>query len=286
MKYVYCIPRDGFNDNLCVIFQALEYCKKHNRILLVDTINSTYKVDFNNYFKFKHDIIDCDSNKIRSILYDKEFTIYPSILCGKMNDILDNKIIFNISKKNYSYENIELSLPNDNIDENIVVFVALRSDKKHVGYPLFKEITFKSSVRQIIIDRYKTLKPHYLAFQIRNTDRICDYKVLYENNKEILISSNENIYIATDDKNALDFFIDKGLPVKNFTTYPIKNNYTNLHYSGVDPHTKFIDMLSDIYICGMAEKLISSSVGGFIRLIKDCNENKSDLAKQFEIIEE
>jgi hypothetical protein len=36
----------------------------------------------------------------------------------------------------------------------------------------------------------------------------------------------------------------------------------------------------------MAEKLISSSGGGFINLIRNCNKNKSDLAKQFEIIDE
>ena len=73
---------------------------------------------------------------------------------------------------------------------------------------------------------------------------------------------------------------------KNFTTYPKNDKYKDLHHSDVDPHTKFIDMLTDIYICGMAEKLISSSVGGFIRLIRSCNKNRSDLAKQFEIIEE
>ena len=284
MNYVYCMPRGGFNDNLSVIVKGLEYCKKYNRILLVDTINSTYNVDFGNYFKFQDDNIICDSEKIKKILYDKEVTIYPSILCEKMNNILDNKVKFTfIVNKNYTYENIILALPRDNINENIIVFVACGS-KMMDTYSSFKNLIFQPKIKQIINDRYNKVKKPYIAIQIRNTDRICDYEVLYENNKEEINSAIE-IYIATDDKKALTFFIDKGLPVKNFTTYPNEDNYNNLHYSSVDPHTKFIDMLSDIYICGMAEKLISSSVGGFITLIRSCNQNKSELAKQFEIIQ-
>ena len=281
MNYMYCIVKGGFNDNLCLINRGLEYCKKYNRILLVDTINSNYNVDFGNYFKFKDDNIICDAEKIRKILYDKEVTIYPSILCEKMNNILDNTIQFTYSKQGFNYKSIITSLPSSDVSENIVVFVAGGGGN---GYPLFKDLIFQPNNKQIINDRYNKLIKPYIAIQIRNTDRICDYEVLYKNNKDEINSAIE-IYIATDDKKALNFFIDKGLPVKNFTTYPNEDKYNNLHYSSVDPHTKFIDMLSDIYICGMAEKLISSSVGGFITLIRRCNQNKSELAKQFEIIQ-
>jgi hypothetical protein len=282
MNYVYCIPKGGFNDNLCVINRALEYCKKHNRILLVDTINSTYKVDFGIYFTFKYHNLICDSEKIREILYEKKITIYPSILNDKMNDILNNSIEFTYSKQRFTYKSIITCLPSSDVSENIVVVVACGGGD---GYSLFKSIIFKPEIRQIVNERCNLLKKPYTAIQIRNTDSICDYELLYENNKDEINSAIE-IYMATDDKNALAFFIDKGLPVKNFTTYPTEDKYRNLHYSNVDPDTKFIDMLSDIYICGMSDKLISSSVGGFIRLIRSCNQNKSDLAKQFEIIDE
>uniref|UniRef100_A0A6C0E4S8 Uncharacterized protein n=1 Tax=viral metagenome TaxID=1070528 RepID=A0A6C0E4S8_9ZZZZ len=282
MNYVYCIPKGGFNDNLCVINRALEYCKKHNRILLVDTINSTYKVDFGIYFTFKYHNLICDSEKIREFLYEKKITIYPSILNDKMNDILNNSIEFTYSKQGFTYKSIITCLPSSDVSENIVVFVACGGGD---GYSLFKSIIFKPKIQQLCKVIYERLKKTYIAIQIRNTDYKCDYDLLYENNKDEINSANE-IYIATDDKKALDFFIDKGLSVKNFTTYPKEDKYTSLHYSDVDHNTKFIDMLSDIYICGMSDKLISSSVGGFINLIKSCNKNKSELAKQFERIDE
>ena len=125
MNYLYCMPRGGFNDNLSVIVQGLEYCKKYNRILLVDTINSTYKVDFGNYFEFQHDNIICDAEKIRRFLYDKEVTIYPSILNDKMNYILNNSIEFTFSKQGFNYKSIITSLPSSDVSENIVVFVFL-----------------------------------------------------------------------------------------------------------------------------------------------------------------
>jgi hypothetical protein len=54
--------------------------------------------------------------------------------------------------------------------------------------------------------------------------------------------------------------------------------------SDVDPHTKFVDILSDIYICGMSDKLLSSSGGGFISLIRNCHTKRVELTKQFEIV--
>ena len=223
MNYVYCIPKGGFNDNLCVINRALEYCKKHNRILLVDTINSTYKVDFGNYFKFQDDNIICDAEKIRKILYEKKITIYPSILCEKMNNISDNTIKFTYSKRvhNFEYEGIILSLPSYDVSENIVVFVACGGG---YGYSLFKNLIFQPNIKQIINDRYNKLIKSYIAIQIRNTDRECDYELLYQNNKHEINSAIE-IYIATDDKKALNFFIEKGFPVKNFTTFPFRASF-------------------------------------------------------------
>jgi len=43
-------------------------------------------------------------------------------------------------------------------------------------------------------------------------------------------------------------------------------------------------MLTDVYICGMSDKLLSSSPGGFIKLIRNCNKKRFELAKQFDIV--
>ena len=280
MKYVYFIPTHGFNDQLTTLIIAIKYCKKYNRILLIDTINSTYMINFASYFDFPYNNIICDSQNIRDILYNNEITIYPNILNGQMVDILDNKIKFNNINHAWNYNDVVLNLPCGDINEDIIIFI---KNTGGIGYPLFKTIIFQPNLKQILNDRYNTLKKPYLSIQIRNTDRRCNYKRLYEKNKDIIHSASE-IHIATDDTIALEFFVNKGLPIKNFTTFPSTKEYKNLHYSNIDPHTKFVDMLTDIYICGMSDKLLSSSSGGFIRLILDCNKKKIELATQFDIV--
>jgi hypothetical protein len=73
--------------------------------------------------------------------------------------------------------------------------------------------------------------------------------------------------------NTLDFYRKNGLNVKNFTTFP-KNKYKNLHYLVIDSEIKFVDVFSDIFIIGMADKLMSNSKGGFINLVRFINRNK------------
>ena len=279
MKYVYFIPTHGFNDQLTTLIIAMKYCKKYNRTLLVDTQNSTYNTNISDYFSLPHENVIIDSNQISLLICNNDLTIYPDVLNGKMVDILDNKIIFTNINHAWNYNDVVLNLPRGDINEDIIIFV---KNTGGIGYPLFKTIIFKPNLKQILNDRYNTLKKPYLSIQIRNTDRRCNYKRLYEKNKDIIHSASE-IHIATDDTIALEFFVNKGLPIKNFTTYPSTKGHKNLHYSEVDPHTKFVDMLSDIYICGMSDKLLSSSGGGFISLIRNCNKNKNELTKQFDI---
>ena len=283
MKYVYCcVVGGGFNDQLCTIKLALDYCDKNGRTLIMNNRLSTYDVDFEIYFNFPITNIIYDVNMVKKLVNDNSCTIYQELDREKISDSIDNKYTFGLIRPHLTCDNILLSLPNKNVNEDLIVFGRRGGG---YGYPLFKTLIFKNDIKKIILARYETLKKPYLSIQIRNTDYKCDYELLYENNKTEIHSATE-IYIATDDKKALNFFIDKGLPVKNFTTFPVASQYHNLHYSRVEPHIKFIDMLSDIYICGMSDKLISSSSGGFIRLIRNCNQNKHHLNKQFEIIDE
>ena len=44
-KYVYFIPRGGINDNFTQIKHKINYCKKMNRILLLDMNYGSYNVN-------------------------------------------------------------------------------------------------------------------------------------------------------------------------------------------------------------------------------------------------
>ena len=79
MKYLLCRPGGGLNDNLCVIQKCIEYSKRFNRILLIDTnYNNTYKFNFCDVFKIIDDKnIIYDSNKIKEIISNNDLLIYP-----------------------------------------------------------------------------------------------------------------------------------------------------------------------------------------------------------------
>jgi len=273
-KYVYFEPSAGFNDILSNITRCLEYCVQNKRILLVNGMKSTYKINFSDYFDMvSNDNIIFDTEIIKKICSNTSYSIYPNELQDKMNDILENNIIFNYGRNTteFCYNNnyIIFELFDKEISEDIIIFRCCGGAN---GYILLKQLTFKKNILDICKERYNRLNKPYLGIQIRNTDRKCDYIQFFIDN-EMLIKSYTEIYISTDDINALQFFREKDLEIKNFTSFPT-HKFKSLHHSNIDPHTKFIDMISDIYIMSLSDKLISPSEGGFIRLIKDVMKNK------------
>ena len=280
-KYLYFRCFAGFNDLLCGINRALDYCVKHNRILLIDTLNSGLQVNFSDYFSFQRDDIICDINKITEIC-STDCTVYPAKLKGKMTDILNGTFPFKYKDRGkYLCCGAVVDIPyGKNIAETIIISCEAHGGN---GYLLFKQLNIvDNDMKKICNDRYNLLKTPYLCIQIRNTDYKCDYEQLYKDNKD-LIHSYDSIYIATDDKNALDFFRNKNLVVNNYATFP-SGEYFNLHCSNINPRTKIIDMMSDVFIIAMSDKLISNSKGNFIKLAQNCRNNKIDVYNQFKIL--
>jgi hypothetical protein len=274
--YVYLIPKGGFNDILCVIYKALEYCKKYNRILLIDTVNSHYKINFSDYFYLKNYDTITNINKIREICQSVE-TAYPEGIKKDLINIVNGKYKLPFP---YSYHNTEFKLPDEIRNENIIVHCTCGGGD---GYKLFENLEVKPIIRKICYERYNQLTKPYLCLQVRNTDYTCDYEKLYNENKNI-IESYKCVYLATDDKNMINYFKSKKINVINFTTF--REDKGNLHTSNINPHTKILDLMADIYIIAMSDKLISNSIGGFIKLVQKCHQNKKEIIKKFEFLEE
>ena len=89
--YVYFEPQGGLNDILSIIHYVLEYCIKHNRILLVNGEKSEYKVNFSDYFHFPQSTVICDIQQIKQkcieSIENPDFTIYPPVFKNKWMDI-------------------------------------------------------------------------------------------------------------------------------------------------------------------------------------------------------
>ena len=87
----------------------------------------------------------------------------------------------------------------------------------------------------------------------------------------------KNIYVATDDINALNFFKSKR-NIYNFTTFQNKRTSNNLHYDkSISSNTRFIDALCDLFILGSSHDILSVSKGGYIKLAYELCYNKDIL---------
>ena len=284
--YVYLQPQTGFNDMLWLINDALEYCKKYNRILLLDTVNTVYKINFSDYFGFSNDNIICNINKIIEI-FNTNPSVYPTSFNNRLLDIISGKL-----KLKYIY------LPDNNVNEKLIIYS--KNGCSDGNYKIFKSLIFSADIKRIVKTKYDSLETPYLSIQVRNTDYKCDYKKLYHENKEI-IHSYKSIYVATDNIGVLEFFRELNLPVINFVRFPssisnildtnvsIDNNIVDLKFNNfanslhtdttIDSHTKIIDLICDIYIIAMSDKLLSNSIGGFIQLARNCHNDRFDLTK-------
>jgi hypothetical protein len=286
--YVYLQPFGGFNDILWLISYTLDYCKKYNRILLLNTVNSIYKINFSDYFDLQENniYIISDIKEIRKICLNQTQTqnlnqnqtqnlnltqtIYPNFFNDKMMDIIDQKIKFEWLQHNeFHYQGHILNLPDIPISEKIIVYSTFGSGE---GFPFFKTIKTKDHLLNYCIQKQSIIPTPYLAIQVRNTDYKCDYIDYYEKNKTI-IHSYKAIYLATDDKEVLKFFVSKKLYIYNFTTYP-ENQSINLHESEINGDLKIKNLICDIYIISNADKLLSNSKGRFINLVRSCYEEK------------
>lgn len=276
VKYVLVVPHGGFNDCLGMILKSIEYCKKNERTLLLHMRRPVYNINFSDFFDVLPSVgcdIIYDFNIIMDCITKNKYSVYPSCLNNLLKDVLYNKV--NIAYRGvnsaYFYKNVELSLPSNIVEADVIVFSAGGGGK---GYTLFQHLTLKNDIKQYCIQRLALLSDvNYLCIHVRNTDYKCNYQKLYNDNKE-LIHSFDKIYIATDDKNVITFFKTKHPNVFNFTKFPPQSNYRSLHTSSIDPTVKMNDMLCDIFIAANSKQILSNSVGGFILLMRDCFDNK------------
>ena len=266
MKYVLFVPKGGLNDILCGLGKSIEYCKKYHRTLLFAMKLSCYSIDLGDYFDLEDLGIVYDTAQINTHLMNK--TVYQFDM--DLKDIVDGKIIFTWGRDAYTYKDILYTLPEEVVEEDVILYVPGGSGR---GFDMFKHFRWKDSLKELCRTKRGHLPEHYLCIQVRCTDYQCDYPKLYEEN-QTLIHSYPAIYLATDNKEVVQYFRSKGLIVYCFTTFPQKMG-RNLHRSTVEPHTRFCDVLVDLWMATHSDQILSNSKGGFIRLLRDCFANKS-----------
>ena len=279
-KYVLCRPLNGINDMFCNIIICLDYCIKYNRTLLLDTrVNNEDSMNFNfaKYFRFKKlkAQVICDTIKVKQILDSKKYSVYK----GLDNFITDDyRLVWggndkygNIFCDKLTGEEVRFDF-NKNYEEDILVYY--QGGSNGLGKYLFNYLVLGDELIAEVMFRYKKTPKPYKSIYIRGTDFPFkyDYVELYENNKNFI--NEDNVFLATDSKKARDFMIEKNPNIINFTNYPLEK-YRNLHHSNINTDIKIIDLVSDLFLLGLSQKLIThSEKSGFFQIIKYLFENK------------
>ena len=189
-KYLLCKPQGGFCDNLNFINICIQYCKKFNRILLINTKSSfTYKINFSDYFFFNNNQginIITDINQIEKIVSGKKKSVYPNYL---KNDL---PYYSSRSKKcgyYWEHDKLERLLNIDlKIDylEDVIVYENCAGKGKDLTKDLFKTLDFKENILEDFYFKYNLIKKPYLCIQIRNSDRKCNFQDLYNRSQLIV----------------------------------------------------------------------------------------------------
>lgn len=270
-KYVLCRPEAGFVDMMHAISTCYKYCQTVGRNLLIDVSNSTtYKINFSDIFeifhnkKFLEPNIIYDLGEVNKIL-KKTKSIYPNIDLNEKTIYLEETHIF------YDKNNIPLNFDlNKDYEEDILIYQQHRSPYDKLNDYFLKNIKLKEKHMEILFNKYSDIPKPYIAIHIRNTDMKSDYVGFYEKNKR-LISQFDNVYLATDSIDVLNYFKDN---VKNlfYYTQPREDNQP-IHYNHNDEIKIFIDLLTDIFICGEANNFISGNMrSGFSQFIQYIRE--------------
>ncbi len=274
--YIYFIPQGGFHDILSNIKRTIDYCNKTNRIMLLDMTNSLYKINFCDYFELNDEKHICDINKIKEIITERKYSVKPKILENKLLNLLNGELELKYVPKvggHFAYEDILLRIGGS--EEIIVHSRCGRAE----GWKMFQEIKLSNELINYAKENYKKMNKPYISIQVRATDKNCNYRELFKKNSNTIENASE-IYIATDSKLVLEYFKKCNGNIKNFTTY-LNVRSKSLHNSPLDGDIKMKDLISDLYIVGKSEKLITNSEGGYVYLCLMLNRNKNILDKMF-----
>jgi hypothetical protein len=96
-----------------------------------------------------------------------------------------------------------------------------------------------------------------------------------------MIHSYKQVYIATDYRESLDYFKEKGVNVYNFTTFQSTSDEELHSTTSVSGDTKIKDLFMDMYMIIMAEQFISNSNGSFIGLCRFLRDNKEHFIQKY-----
>lgn len=238
------------------IMLCYNYCKKYKRKLIIDTKQTPFKLDLNNYFKLNDDNI-IESKNYEYIYNDTELSIYPEFLSNyELKNIKykwykeSNGIVYVYNKKKISFDF------NKNYYHNILVHVECGG-----GYGIrdfFKTFNMNDRLLKVLYYRYISLPKNYISVHIRNTDFVSNVEEFIIDNYNNFIG--KDIFLASDNINSIYLFkkVVKA-NIYTFSNIPDSNNQGIHFLEKVNKDQMNIDCIIDFILLILGKEFYYSS---------------------------
>lgn len=253
LNAVLCRPRGGLNDTLCQIQRCFSYCRKHNRILVLDTSRSGLRDDFFRYFEF----IDTSVETMTWHEFCRSHTTMDlSVQPADIRDRLD------------AYET-EMGGDGVYLDTETSVAVSFDFNKPHPeellvheacggginSIWLLKYLQPTPFLREQLAKRLQKLPATYVAIHIRNTDLETDHnKLLWE--LEYVLSGKDVLYCTDSGLLQAELKQQQNLPTNaHFLTDLDQSSNAKLHEASTTSIDSNVDMLADLFALARSKRL-------------------------------
>lgn len=288
LHYFFCFPQGGFNDFCEIIWAAYNYCKKFDRILVIDTrYIITFKDDFRNYLIIDDNLVYYgDIDLLFQDLAKSNSSFYPKI-SSKLSDFnninqITSKFVW--KKLGIYFNEFRCSFQLDkDYDEKVLLYSTVQ------GGPNISNLLKISKISPFLKDKiqtkYESMPKNYVSMHIRNTDYSSNFKKFHEDHIEQL--TNRDIFLATDDYKVVEYF--KNIYKQrlfHFSNIPsiIIREKRGFHYDNkiVSPNTMIEDCISDFILCCLGEKYYySCEKSNFSKNIEFVRKNNQELLDTF-----
>jgi hypothetical protein len=280
-KYMVCVPQGGIMDKCNVINNCIEYVKKYNRVLIIDTKRDWFNDDINEYIYIHSPYVytgaaDSIVNKINNLS-----KLPKNINLNNLDNIVLKK--HGPTPQEWVYYKDDKSLTfdlNKDYNENVLVYSNCGGG---FGFISLLEI---STLAPNVLDVYKTrraqLPEKYVGLHIRNTDIGSNISKFLDDHKDVL--ENNTIFLASDNKNTIDE-LKKIFGEKLVTFADIPDNGGKPIHEGYErtkeESQKYnIDTFVDILLLASADEYyFSCQKSGFSTTIKEMR-TKPELIKR------
>lgn len=247
-RFLYCVAFGGLNDVLNQTMRCHNYCKKHSRKLILNTINSRLRDNLDNYF----------------IIKNIDSTVLPFIY----NNAIQNMTLEGSNKtfvydENINYKSTGLVSANCRINGTL-------SKDFFVNFPLRKEIL------EILKSRYHYLPKEYIAVHIRNTDyrsNIDQFITTYVNRFQ-----GKNIFLSSDNSESIEEFKHRvDANIITFSNIPKLNDdqkFIGLHkIDSINKYELNRDSILDLLLLSLGTEIYCSCPkSGFSKNAKTMND--------------